>query len=170
MILVTVGLERFPFDRLLRLADEAVADGEVEGPAFAQTGHSAYVPRSFPHADFLPPDKLRDLIRRSTLVITHGGVGTIVQCLDEGKVPLVVPRDPRLGEHLDGHQLEFSARMEIESRVLVARDDADFRFKLRTYEQLVRGLPAGSRRPATSLLVEFLEDFSRTIRAKRAGR
>ncbi|MDH4196737.1 MAG: beta(1,3)galactosyltransferase EpsH [Candidatus Aminicenantes bacterium] len=170
MILVTVGQERFPFDRLLRLADDAVASGEVEGPAFAQTGHSAYVPRAFPHANFLPPDKLRDLIRRSTLVITHGGVGTIVQCLDEDKVPLVVPRDPRLGEHLDGHQLEFSARMEIEGRVLVARDDADFRVKLLTYESLVRGLRAGCRRPATAPLVEFLENFSRAIRAKKTGR
>ncbi len=166
MILITVGQERFPFDRLLRLADEAVASGEVEGPVFAQTGHSAYVPRAFPYANFLPPDRLRELIRRSVIVITHGGVGTIVQCLDEGKVPLVVPRDPRLGEHLDGHQLEFCARMEAEGRVLVARDDADFRLKVRNYDRLARSLDAGRRAPANAPLVEFLKSFSQSIRAR----
>jgi len=170
MILVTVGQERFPFDRLLRLADEAVAGGEVKGPAFAQTGYSAYIPRAFPHADFLPPDKLRSLIRASTLIIAHGGVGTVLQCLEEGKIPLIVPRDPRRGEHLDGHQLEFSTRLEAEGRVLVARDDADFRDKLRNYERLVRGLRAGRRPPATAPLVEFLRDFSRAALGRKSGR
>ena len=170
MILVTVGQERFPFDRLLRLVDEAMASGEVEGPAFAQTGHSSYVPRFFPCAAFLPPDKLRELIRRSTLVITHGGVGTVVQCLEEGKVPLVVPRDPRRGEHLDGHQLEFSARMEVEGRVLVARDDAEFQVKLRNYGRLAQELGPGCRRPMTAPLIEFLRDFSRAVRVRKSRR
>jgi len=169
MILITVGQERFPFDRLLRLADEAVAGGEVEGPAFAQTGCSAYVPRSFPHTDFLAPDKLRELIRGSAFVITHGGVGTVVQCLEEEKVPLILPRDPLRGEHLDGHQLEFSARLEAEGRVLVAHDDADFRAKIRDHWRLIRGLRAGRRPPSQTPLIEFLRDFSRKVQNGRSG-
>jgi UDP-N-acetylglucosamine transferase subunit ALG13 len=170
MILITVGQERFPFDRLLRLADEAAAGGDFEGPAFAQTGCSDYVPRSFPHADFLPPDRLRELIRGSALIITHGGVGTVVQCLEEDKVPLILPRDPRRGEHVDGHQLEFSARLEAECRVLVAHDDADFRAKLRDHARLIRGIRAGRRPPAKAPLIEFLRDFSRQVQDRVSGR
>jgi len=42
--------------------------------------------------------------RDADVVITHAGVGTIMQLLDWGKSPLVVPRRRSAGEHVDDHQ------------------------------------------------------------------
>ena len=39
----------------------------------------------------------------------HGGPGLITEAREAGHVPLCVPRDPQLGEHVDGHQQRFAA-------------------------------------------------------------
>src|SRR5215210_4305165 len=44
---VAVGTRHEPFDRLLRIVDDAVADGLLPGPVIAQSGHSRYVPRHY---------------------------------------------------------------------------------------------------------------------------
>ena len=43
-----------------------------------------------------------------------------------GKVPIVVPRRPTLGEHVDGHQLRFVARMQEEGRCIVPESYDEF--------------------------------------------
>lgn len=57
---------------------------------------------------FLPPADLAELMRSSDIVISHGGPATISEARMAGHVPLVLPRDPRLNEHIDDHQLRFA--------------------------------------------------------------
>jgi hypothetical protein len=51
------------------------------------------------------------LIRLADVVVLHGGPASIMEVRGLGKLPVVVPRDPRYGEHVDGHQLRFARRM-----------------------------------------------------------
>ena len=44
-------------------------------------------------------------------VVCHGGPGTILGARHRGAVPIVVPRQHRLGEHVDDHQVAFSRRL-----------------------------------------------------------
>jgi UDP-N-acetylglucosamine transferase subunit ALG13 len=48
------------------------------------------------------------LTQWSDVVISHGGVGSLLACLDQGKVPFVLPRESRFQEHVDDHQVAFS--------------------------------------------------------------
>ena len=43
------------------------------------------------------------------MAVCHGGPGTIMDAREAGHVPLCVPRDPKLGEHVDDHQQRFAA-------------------------------------------------------------
>ena len=45
--------------------------------------------------------------RAADVVITHSGVGTILQLLGDGISPVVVPRRKQHGEHVDDHQLQI---------------------------------------------------------------
>jgi UDP-N-acetylglucosamine transferase subunit ALG13 len=45
----------------------------------------------------------------ATVVVCHGGPGIIMEAREAGHVPLCMPRDPHLGEHVDGHQQRFAA-------------------------------------------------------------
>jgi UDP-N-acetylglucosamine transferase subunit ALG13 len=47
--------------------------------------------------------------RSADVVVTHAGVGTIMQLLDWGISPVVVPRRKAAGEHVDDHQSLITA-------------------------------------------------------------
>lgn len=119
MILITVGLEKYPFDRLLRRMDEWVDGAAIREPVFAQFGHSTYRPRHFDSCQFLPFDEMRRRIASADRVICHAGVGTILLSLRLGKHPFVVPRHAAFGEHVDDHQLDLCSRLDQSKRITV---------------------------------------------------
>lgn len=107
MLFVTVGSQKFQFDRLLRAVDALVASGVVEGGAFAQVGACAYVPGSFPSEAFLDRERFGELMEESDVVVTHGGTGAIIGAVKRGKRVVAMPRLARFGEHVDDHQVEI---------------------------------------------------------------
>ncbi len=61
--------------------------------------------------DFCGREQLDELFERAQVVACHGGPGTITQAKRYGHTPIVVPRDPGQGEHVDDHQQLFSRRL-----------------------------------------------------------
>jgi UDP-N-acetylglucosamine transferase subunit ALG13 len=107
LVVVLLGTDHHPFDRLVDWADE-VALLRPDLHVLVQHGAS----RPPQHADgraFLPHRELLDLIGQASAVACHGGPGTIMDARGAGHVPVCVPRDPALGEHVDGHQIRFAA-------------------------------------------------------------
>ncbi|MGX8702972.1 MAG: PssE/Cps14G family polysaccharide biosynthesis glycosyltransferase [bacterium] len=107
MIFVTVGSQKFQFDRLLRSIDEQIASGKIKEEIFAQIGFSTYKPKNYAFADFLDREDFGRWVRDSEIVITHGGTGAIVGTLKKGKKVIAVPRLAKFGEHVDDHQLQI---------------------------------------------------------------
>jgi UDP-N-acetylglucosamine--N-acetylmuramyl-(pentapeptide) pyrophosphoryl-undecaprenol N-acetylglucosamine transferase len=56
--------------------------------------------------------ELADAMRQADLVIAHAGVGAALEALSAGRCPIVVPRDPALGEHVDNHQTQFAGDLQ----------------------------------------------------------
>ncbi len=112
MIFLTVGSERFPFDRLVRGVDEWAGSGSLSLPLFGQIGTSLYEPRHFPWVRTLPYREMDERIRLSGCVICHGGVGTLLQALSYGKGVVALARESRWKEHLDDHQRELLERLQ----------------------------------------------------------
>lgn len=61
--------------------------------------------------------------RDSDVVITHSGVGAVLDLLEMGISPIVVPRRASHGEHVDDHQLQVAT--DLHDRGLVSNVDAD---------------------------------------------
>lgn len=107
MILIMTGTHEQCFGRLVLAAEslaDAVAPEEVLvqlGPCPMPTGREAWV-------DYMPGTSVHTAMREARVVITHGGPGTIREAHKVGKTPIVVPRDPRFGEHVDDHQLRYA--------------------------------------------------------------
>ena len=76
--------------------------------------------------DMLKPEKMKDIIKDSDIIITHAGVGTIMECLEMGKEIIVVPRKVENLEHVNNHQEEIAFEMEKKG----------FLTKVDTYEEL----------------------------------
>ena len=53
MIFITLGSQKFQFNRLLKAVDDLVETGELSDEVFAQTGYSDYQPRNYKFKQFL---------------------------------------------------------------------------------------------------------------------
>ncbi len=121
MILVLLGTENFPFNRLLEYMDVLIEEGSLDGDqVFAQRGSTDAKTAHFKSTALLDFEALCEQIRAARLIISHAGAGTCLLAMRLGKRPIVVPRRANLGEHIDDHQLEFSQRLAREGHVLCA--------------------------------------------------
>jgi len=107
MIFVTLGSQKFQFNRLLKKIDELIENGTITQPVFAQIGASDYVPKHYAFQPFLDRETFSDYMSRCDTVITHGGTGAIIGAVKKGKKVVAVPRRAKYGEHVDNHQLQI---------------------------------------------------------------
>ncbi len=107
MILVTVGSQKFQFNRLLKEIDELIENGEIKESVFAQIGVSDYRPKNYKYIDFLTQDELEKKIGECNLLITHAGTGLIINAVKKDKKVIAAPRLAKYGEHVDDHQIQI---------------------------------------------------------------
>ncbi|AFY27556.1 glycosyltransferase [Cyanobium gracile] len=108
MILVTVGTEQYPFNRLMRwlevLREQRLIDEEI----VVQYGTCTVLPSGATVYRLLKEDAFRQLIEKARAVIAHCGEGTVLM-LDQMDQPFIlVPRSVRFQEHVDDHQVELA--------------------------------------------------------------
>ena len=107
MIFITLGSQKFQFNRLLKAVDKLVEDGDINEPVFAQIGYSDYVPKNYKYKDFLDRDEFADMSGKADVIITHAGTGAIIGAVKKKKKVIAVPRLAKYGEHVDDHQTQI---------------------------------------------------------------
>ena len=112
MILVTVGSQKFQFNRLLEKIDELISKGIITENVFAQIGVSDYKPKQYEYVDFMTQDEFNKKLEQATIVITHAGTGVIVNAVKKGKKVIAIPRLKEYGEHVDDHQIQLIKQFE----------------------------------------------------------
>ncbi|MGM0877128.1 MAG: PssE/Cps14G family polysaccharide biosynthesis glycosyltransferase [Bacillota bacterium] len=105
---MTVGTQRFQFDRLFQELDNLVEQKIITEPVIAQAGYSNYKPKHFSSSILVSAEEMDQHIEDSELIITHSGTSSIIKCLKMDKKVIVVPRQKKYGEHVDDHQLEIA--------------------------------------------------------------
>ena len=108
MILVTLGTHPQPMDRLIVALDEILAASELDDEIIITAAVYGKRPVRAHALGIQPFDVLTEMARTARAVITHGGPASIALALSAGHVPIVVPRNPSLREHVDDHQLRFA--------------------------------------------------------------
>jgi UDP-N-acetylglucosamine transferase subunit ALG13 len=134
LILVTLGTQKFQFNRLLTEIDNLIVDNMITD-VFAQIGHSSYTPTYFEFCRFLDKADFNKKMDECEFVITHAGTGAITTALKKGKKVIVVPRLSKFGEHVDDHQLEIANEFEASRFVEAVYDVKEIReavLKLKT--------------------------------------
>ena len=58
-----------------------------------------------------------------SILITHGGAGTVIDAVKRGKRTIVVPRLSKYREHIDDHQMELPVRLHAMNLVYTCRDE-----------------------------------------------
>lgn len=133
MIFITLGSQKFQFDRLLKKIDFLCEQGIIVESIFAQIGYSNYKPKYFEYKDFLNRDEFAETMEKADIVITHGGTGAIIGAVKKGKRVIAVPRLKRYGEHVDDHQLQLIKQFEAMNLICPCWDTEDLK---KAYEEV----------------------------------
>lgn len=106
-LFVSLGtIEPYRFDRLV---DTLLQSGAVDETTVWQLGTTQRNDLPGTVHEFVTATEFDRFCREADVVVAHAGVGTILQLLEMGVHPVVVPRRRQWKEHVDDHQLQIAA-------------------------------------------------------------
>lgn len=124
MILVTLGTQDKSFTRLLDSIQEQISKGNIKDKVIVQAGFTKYGSDDMEIFDLIDRDKFSGLIKKCDLLITHGGVGSILTGLKNNKKVIVCPRLSKYKEHMNDHQVQIVDRF-YEAGYILRYNDGD---------------------------------------------
>lgn len=122
MIFVTLGTNDESFERLLRAIDKEIEKGTIKERVVVQAGLTKYESKNMEIMDLVPRDEFDKLISECDLLITHGGVGSILTGINKGKKVIAVPRLAKYKEHGNDHQLQIVENFSKRKYIIAVKD------------------------------------------------
>lgn len=122
MILVTLGTQDKDFSRLLKAVEKQIKNGTIKDKVVAQVGTTNYKSGFIEMFDLIPVDKFDELMNECDILITHGGVGSILSGLKNGKRVIAAARLKEYKEHVNNHQLEIIENFSNDGYILELKD------------------------------------------------
>ncbi len=115
MILVLLGTQNNSFKRLLEQIDLLIKNKIIQDEVVVQAGYTKHTSSNMKILDFISNEELEKWQEKADLIITHGGVGSILSSITKGKKVIAVARQHQYGEHINDHQkdiIEFFSKKD----------------------------------------------------------
>ncbi|HAB66934.1 MAG TPA: hypothetical protein DCE23_06160 [Firmicutes bacterium] len=122
MILVTLGTQDKPFRRLLEEIEKEIDNGNIKDKVVVQAGCTKYNTDKMEIFDLIPIEEFDKLMKKCDLLITHGGVGSIITGLKNNKKVIAVPRLAKYGEHINDHQTQIIDKFNEAGNIIGIKD------------------------------------------------
>ncbi len=154
MIFLTVGTQ-LPFDRMVKVVDEFAKNSDLE--FMAQVGKNEYQCQNMKAQDFYPPDELNQIFHDADVIVSHAGMGSIINALKLKKPIVIFPRLSKFGEHRNDHQVDTLESFSKIQGVHVASTEEELRevlSRLGTLEE-----PQGLESPERARLVNKIREY-----------
>ena len=107
MIFVTLGTQDKPFPRLIKAVEKQVELGNISEEVIVQSGCTKYKSNKIQILEYMTIDEFKYHLKQANLIISHAGVGTIIQALENNKVVIAAARKAEFGEHVSNHQQQL---------------------------------------------------------------
>ena len=107
MILVLLGTQHNEFTRLIQEVENCINNKIIKEQVIVQAGFTKYKSDKMEIFDMISKEELDKYMSKANLIITHGGVGSIIMALEKGKKVIAVPRLGKYNEHVNDHQVEI---------------------------------------------------------------
>lgn len=137
MIFVTVGTHEQAFNRLIREMDLIAKESDEE--VLIQNGYSTYVPKYAKFKKFMNYEEMNENYGKARIIITHGGPSSFIDAVQIGKIPIVVPRQKKYGEHINNHQVDFCRKVEEkDNNIIVLLDEEKLGSTIKNYNEITK--------------------------------
>ena len=155
MIFVSVGMQ-MPFDRMCRAVDDWAAKHE-RSDVFMQIGETKWSPAHCEYERMISPSDFRGRIEKSSLLVMHAGIGSIVTGIECGVPMILMPRQARLKETRNDHQTATLNRLGHLPGITVAKDEHELVRELETHRFGEKPIQMGP--DASPELISKLREF-----------
>ena len=122
MIFITLGTQDKGFPRLLDAVEKQIKNGNIKEEVIVQAGLTEYESKNMKIFDLVPQKEFDEYVNKANLIITHGGVGSILAGLKKGKTVIAAARLSKYKEHNNDHQLEIVKEFSKEGYILELED------------------------------------------------
>ena len=154
MIFVTVG-SQLTFDRLLKAVDKEIEAGNIKDQVIVQGGKTKYKSKYMTIIKYLDLDEFENYIKNADLIISHGGVGSIIDALKYNKTVIATPRLKKYKEALNDHQIQIIENFGTEGYIIPLLDLKELDLAL----EKAKTFKPKKYKSNTSNMVKLIEDY-----------
>ena len=122
MIFVTLGTQDKSFSRLLEAIEDKIKAGKIKDKVIVQAGYTKFQSKYMEVFDLVPIDKFNEYVEKCDVLITHGGVGSILTGLTNNKKVIATPRLSKYKEHTNDHQVQIVSEFAKRGYILEVLD------------------------------------------------
>ena len=137
MIFVTLGTQDKSFERLLQAIDREIERGNIKEKVVVQAGYTKYESKNMEVLDLVSQDEFDKLMKSCSLLITHGGVGSILTGIKYGKPVIAAARLKKYKEHVNDHQIQIVDNSHEEGYIIGIGDVSELRESLKNIKELL---------------------------------
>lgn len=150
-----LGTQNNSFERLLKELDRLKKNKVIKEKIIVQSGYTKYNSDNMEIFDFIDKDKLEEYQSKADIIITHGGVGSIISSLKKDKKVIAIPRLKKYDEHVNDHQLDIVESFSNNGYIIGIKEVKDL-------EKAYKGIKNFKPKkyiPNNSKIIKIVEDF-----------
>ena len=155
MIFVTLGTQDKNFDRLVSAIDKEIKNGHIKEKVIVQSGSTNFKSGDMEIVDYLSQEKFEEYMKKCDLLITHGGVGSILTGLSYGKKVIAAARLSKYKEHINDHQVQIIKEFAKKGYILELEDFS----KLNEVIKKSKKFKPNKYKSNTSNMIKMIEDY-----------
>lgn len=160
MILVLLGTQNNSFHRLLEEIEKNIENENITEEVVVQAGYTKFEPSTKKQQmkifNTVPKDELEQMIENANIVISHGGVGSMITANQKGKKVIAVPRYKMYHEHVNDHQIKTIEIFGKRGYVLPIKNIQDLGQALKDVKDFV---PTMYEKDEKSKVIQIIEEF-----------
>lgn len=150
-----LGTQNNSFERLLKELDRLKEKKIIKEKIIVQAGYTKYDSKNLEIFDFIDKDSLEKYQSQADIIITHGGVGSIISSLKKDKKVIAVPRLKEFDEHVNDHQKDIVESFSKNGYIIGIEDIKDLED---AYKKINKFKP-NKYIPNNSKIIKIVEDF-----------
>ncbi len=158
MIFVTLGTQDKPFPRLLEAVEKQIKKGNIKEEVIVQAGSTKYESKLMEVHDTFSMKKFAELMKEADVIITHGGVGTILTALKKDKKIIAAARLKKYGEHENDHQLQILNELEKRGNIIVLKNFIKLDEALEKISNFKPNKFESNTNHMSNLIIEYIEN------------
>lgn len=157
MILVMLGTQNNSFHRLLEEIDKLIEKEIIKEDVIVQAGYTKYESKNMEIFDLIPRDELEKYQSEARIIITHGGVGSIISSLKLGKKVIAVPRYHEYLEHVNNHQTEIVDTFDQKGYIIGIKQVSELEGALKKIEKFEPKKYELSNKKMLNIIEDFID-------------